>query len=178
LGKTTSKGWPRLYACRAWIEFSRARLYIAAGSEKAMRRSRQRLYVIGAVGAVLALAAGLTLFGLREQVSYFYPPSEIAAKAKPGDQVRVGGLVVAGSIAQEADGAVAFVVTDNKGEVAVRYRGVPPDLFGENQGVVAEGVWRGEPVFTASRILAKHDENYMPKEVVEALKDSGEWKGK
>lgn len=142
-----------------------------------MRRSRQRLIVIAAVGAILALASGLTLFGLRERVSYFYKPSEIALKAKPGENVRIGGLVVVGSVSRLANGGVAFAVTDQVGELKVHYADQPPDLFAPGQGVVAEGVWQGAPVFEASRILAKHDENYMPKEVVEALKDSGEWKG-
>jgi cytochrome c-type biogenesis protein CcmE len=142
-----------------------------------MRRSRQRLIVIGAVGAILAFASGLTLFGLRERVSYFYAPSEIALKAKPGENVRIGGLVVVGSVKRMDDGGVAFAVSDQKGALNVRFAGQPPDLFAQGQGVVAEGVWRAAPVFEASRILAKHDENYMPKEVVEALKTSGEWKG-
>jgi cytochrome c-type biogenesis protein CcmE len=148
-----------------------------APSKKPMRRSRQRLILIGAAGCVLALAAGLTLFALRDQVAYFYAPSEIAAKAKSGEHVRVGGLVVEGSVTRDAQGALLFAVTDQVGVLNVRYEGQPPDLFSEGEGVVAEGVWRADSVFTADRVLAKHDENYMPKEVVEALKQKGEWKG-
>jgi len=141
-----------------------------------MRKSSRRLIVIAAAGSLLALAAGLTLYGLKDSVAYFYAPSDVVSKAKPGERVRIGGLVEAGSVSH-ANGAVAFKVTDGSGVVAVRYQGDPPDLFGENEGVVAEGVWRGDDVFTAERILAKHDEKYMPREVVEALKARGEWKG-
>jgi cytochrome c-type biogenesis protein CcmE len=132
--------------------------------------------VIVAAGTLLALAAGLTLYGLKDSVAYFYAPSEVVAKAKTGERVRIGGLVEAGSVSR-VDGVISFRVTDGSGVVAVSYRGDPPDLFAENEGVVAEGVWRGGDTFAAERILAKHDENYMPREVVEALKAKGEWKG-
>ncbi len=141
-----------------------------------MRKSSRRLVVIAVAGALLSLAAGLTLFGLKDSVAYFYAPSEVVAKAKPGERVRIGGLVEAGSVARSG-GAISFRVTNGAGSVAVRYQGDPPDLFAENEGVVAEGVWRGAEVFEAERILAKHDEKYMPREVVEALKERGEWKG-
>ena len=141
-----------------------------------MRKSRRRLVVIAAAGALLALAAGLTLYGLKDSVAYFYAPSEIVAKAKAGERVRIGGLVEAGSVSR-AGGVINFKVTDGVGAIAVLYEGDPPDLFAENQGVVAEGVWRGGDTFAAERILAKHDEKYMPREVVEALKAKGEWKG-
>ncbi len=141
-----------------------------------MRKSSRRLIVITAAGALLALAAGLILYGLKDSVAYFYKPSEITAKAAPGERVRVGGLVEVGSVSR-AGGAITFKVTDGVGAIAVSYQGDPPDLFGENEGVVAEGVWRGDETFAAERILAKHDENYMPREVVEALKAKGEWKG-
>jgi cytochrome c-type biogenesis protein CcmE len=141
-----------------------------------MRKSTRRLAVIAVAGVLLALAAGLTLYGLKDSVAYFYPPSEVAAKARAGERVRIGGLVEAGSVAR-AGGAIRFRVTDGVGAVSVSYQGDPPDLFAENEGVVAEGVWRGETVFAAERVLAKHDEQYMPREVVEALKARGEWKG-
>jgi cytochrome c-type biogenesis protein CcmE len=141
-----------------------------------MRKSTRRLVVIGVAGVLLSLAAGLTLYGLKDSVAYFYAPSDVVAKAKTGERVRVGGLVEAGSVSREGV-TLKFRVTDGVGAVAVRYEGDPPDLFGENEGVVAEGVWRGEAVFAAERILAKHDEKYMPREVVEALKKRGEWKG-
>jgi cytochrome c-type biogenesis protein CcmE len=135
------------------------------------------MIVIAAAGALLAAAAGLTLVGLRDQVVFFYAPSELAEKSKPGERVRIGGLVEEGSSARLANGDFAFRVTDGAGVVNVRYAGDPPDLFRENQGVVAEGVLGPSGVFKADRVLAKHDENYMPKEVAEALKKSGEWRG-
>ena len=141
-----------------------------------MRKSSRRLIVIGVAAVLLSLAAGLTLYGLKDSVAYFYSPSEVVAKAKVGERVRIGGLVEEGSVRREA-GVLSFRVGNGAGVVAVRYAGDPPSLFGEKEGVVAEGVWRGEQVFTAERILAKHDESYMPREVVEALKERGEWKG-
>jgi cytochrome c-type biogenesis protein CcmE len=141
-----------------------------------VRRTHQRLIVIGVAGALLVAATGLVLAGLSNQVNFFYGPHELAAQAKPGQKVRIGGLIEAGSIRREADGALAFKIRDEADAVNVRYMGVPPDLFGENQGVMVEGVYQGGPVFTADTILAKHDENYMPKEVADALKRSGRWK--
>lgn len=142
-----------------------------------MRRRNQRLILIAVIGALLALAGGLTLFGLRDSVVFFYAPAEIAAKAQPGQRVRIGGLVETGSFTRAGEES-RFVVTDNVATLPVSYRGALPDLFREGQGVVAEGVWRGEGVFVADRVLARHDETYMPREVAEALKERGEWKGK
>lgn len=141
-----------------------------------MRRRDQRLIVILAAGALLALAAALTLIGLRDSVVYFVAPSEIAEKAEPGQRVRLGGLVVEGSVRREAE-VVYFSVTDGAAQIDVRYAGLLPDLFTEGQGVVAEGVWTPGAPFEAARVLAKHDETYMPREVAEALKQRGEWKG-
>jgi cytochrome c-type biogenesis protein CcmE len=143
-----------------------------------VRRSRQRMIVIGAAGVLLSGAVALALLGAKDSVAYFYAPSDLAQKAQAGERVRIGGMVAAGSIAKDpASETVTFTVRDNVGAVQVRYEGIPPDLFGENQGVVAEGVWRGGTVFEADRILAKHDETYMPREVVDALKEKGEWRG-
>jgi cytochrome c-type biogenesis protein CcmE len=142
-----------------------------------VRRRDQRLIVIGAAGLMLAIAAGLTLTGLSGSVTYFVAPSELAQKAQPGRQLRLGGLVVAGSVRRDSEGALLFAVTDNTSQVEVRYEGVAPDLFREGQGVVAEGTWVEGAPFQASRLLAKHDETYMPREVTEALKQRGEWKG-
>jgi len=141
-----------------------------------MRRRNQRLILIAVIGGLLALAAGLTLYGLRDSVVYFYAPSEIAEKAQDGQRVRIGGLVEAGSVVRD-DARVTFVVTDGAAALPVTYNGPLPDLFREGQGVVAEGVWRASGGFEAARVLAKHDENYMPREVAEALKERGEWKG-
>lgn len=141
-----------------------------------MRRRDQRLMIIGVAGAVLVLAATLTFAGLRDSVVYFVAPSELSTKAEAGQRVRLGGLVVEGTVHTEAN-VTTFSVTDGATEVQVRYEGLLPDLFREGQGVVCEGEWApGEP-FQADRVLAKHDENYMPREVAEALKQRGEWKG-
>ncbi|MEZ5961992.1 MAG: cytochrome c maturation protein CcmE [Hyphomonadaceae bacterium] len=141
-----------------------------------MRRRDQRLMIIGVAGAVLALAAALTFAGLRDSVVYFVAPSELAAKAQPGQRVRLGGLVVEGTVRREGT-ITTFSVTDGAVEVLVRTHDELPDLFREGQGVVCEGQYVPGQAFEADRVLAKHDENYMPREVAEALKERGEWKG-
>ncbi|MCX7359795.1 MAG: cytochrome c maturation protein CcmE [Alphaproteobacteria bacterium] len=141
-----------------------------------MRRRDQRLMIIGVAGAVLVLAATLTFAGLRDSVVYFVAPSELAGKAQPGQRIRLGGLVVEGTVQRIGDVAT-FSVTDGATAVQVRYEGLLPDLFREGQGVVCEGRWQPGQAFEADRVLAKHDENYMPREVAEALKQRGEWKG-
>lgn len=143
---------------------------------KKMRRRDQRLMIISVAGAVLVLAATLTFAGLRDSVVYFVAPSELAEKAQPGQRIRLGGLVVEGTVQRVGDVAT-FSVTDGATAVQVRYEGLLPDLFREGQGVVCEGHWRPGEAFEADRVLAKHDENYMPREVAEALKQRGEWKG-
>lgn len=142
-----------------------------------MRRRDQRLMMIAAAGAVLVLAATLTFVGLRDSVTFFVAPSELAEKAQAGQRVRLGGLVVEGTLRRDPDGAMRFGVTDGAAQVDVRYEGLLPDLFREGQGVVAEGVWTPGGAFEAERVLAKHDETYMPREVAEAIKQRGEWKG-
>ena len=141
-----------------------------------MRRRDQRLMIIGVAGAVLVLAATLTFAGLRESVVYFVAPSELSEKAEAGQRVRLGGLVVEGTV-ERAGNIATFSVTDGATSVQVRYEGQLPDLFREGQGVVCEGRWQPGQPFIADRVLAKHDENYMPREVAEALKQRGEWKG-
>lgn len=142
-----------------------------------MRRRDQRLIMIATAGAVLVAAMALTFWGLRDSVVYFVAPSELSERAQPGQRVRLGGLVVEGTLRRDADGAMRFAVTDGAVQVEVRYDGVLPDLFREGQGVVAEGSWRPGQAFEAERVLAKHDETYMPREVAEAIKQRGEWKG-
>ncbi|MGE0595441.1 MAG: cytochrome c maturation protein CcmE [Hyphomonadaceae bacterium] len=142
-----------------------------------MRRRDQRLLILGAAAIVLVGAGALTMAGLSSSVVYFYAPSELAERATPGQSIRLGGLVREGSVVRDADGATRFVVTDGGAEAEVRYEGVLPDLFREGQGVVAEGIYTPDAIFEASRVLAKHDETYMPREVAEALKQRGEWKG-
>jgi cytochrome c-type biogenesis protein CcmE len=140
-------------------------------------KARRRLMVLAAAAPVLALAVGLSLYAMRDAVVFFYGPSEAQAQHVPaGRMVRIGGLVEPGSISRRADGALLFRITDRAAQVQTLYKGEPPDLFREGQGVVAQGVFDGSGVFQASQILAKHDERYMPKEVVNALKKSGEWR--
>lgn len=141
-------------------------------------KARRRLTLVAAIAPVLALAVGLTLWGMRNSISYFYTPSQAdAAKPAPGKPVQLGGLVEAGSVVKHPDGRVAFTVTDRIATDRVEYQGDLPDLFREGQGIVAEGSYRPDGVFAAKRVLAKHDETYMPKEVAEALKSQGEWRG-
>lgn len=140
-----------------------------------MTRKQKRMAVIAGLGSVLVVAAGLVLFALRDQIVFFYSPSEVAQRGVAvGTPIRLGGLVKAGSWQQQGQSNV-FVVTDGTTDVQAHYVGILPDLFREGQGVVAEGSLSNDGSFVATTVLAKHDENYMPKEVVEALKASGEW---
>lgn len=143
-----------------------------------MTRKRRRLYVVAAAMACLGLATGLVLLAFQDSIVFFRSPSEIAAlKPAPDQRLRLGGLVEEKSVRKLGDGVTtAFRVTDLNMSVEVTYRGILPDLFREGQGVVAEGRMNGAGVFIASTVLARHDENYMPKEVAEALKKSGRWK--
>jgi cytochrome c-type biogenesis protein CcmE len=141
-----------------------------------MTRKKRRLVLIGAAGAVLALSAALVLIALRDRIVFFYSPSEIAERAlPPGTRIRLGGLVEDGSVERATDGSVSFAVTDMSKTIRVDYRGILPDLFREGQGIVAEGVLTGAGALSADNVLAKHDENYMPREVVDALKAQGVW---
>jgi cytochrome c-type biogenesis protein CcmE len=141
-----------------------------------MTRKRRRLYVVLGGLATLAVVSGLVLSAMHDTLVFFYSPSELHAK-NPGTRlVRIGGLVENGTVAHTADGkTIDFKVTDGSEDVAVSYRGVLPDLFREGQGVVVEGNLAGDGTFRAAEVLAKHDENYMPREVVDALKKSGHW---
>jgi cytochrome c-type biogenesis protein CcmE len=142
------------------------------------RTARRRLTVVATAAPVLALAAGLALYGLRHSISYFYTPAQAeAAHVQAGQAIQLGGLVDRGSVARSADGAVRFVVSDHTAHAPVVFRGDLPDLFREGQGVVAIGAFDARGVFVASAILAKHDERYMPRELSRALKARGEWRG-
>ena len=127
--------------------------------------------------ALLGGAVGLVLFAARDTLVYFYSPTEVAQKHLPqGRAMRIGGLVEEGSVVRHADGTnITFAVTDLQNRIIVRYTGLLPDLFREGKGIVAEGKMDAEGNFIASSVLAKHDENYMPPEVAEALKKSGQW---
>jgi cytochrome c-type biogenesis protein CcmE len=127
---------------------------------------------------LLAGAAALALKALERNIVFFVTPTELAERpGKPGQHVRLGGLVADGSVKREQGSArVDFVVTDGAGQVSVVYEGILPDLFREGQGVVVEGAVGADGLFVAKRVLAKHDETYMPPEVAEALKRSGQWR--
>jgi len=141
-------------------------------------KARRRLWVVAAVTPVLALAVGLSLYAMRDSVTFFFSPSEATVeKAPAGRVVRLGGLVEAGSVTRGADGEVAFAVTDNLATTRVVYQGDLPDLFREGQGVVAQGAFLPDRSFRATQVLAKHDENYMPREVADTLKKQGHWQG-
>lgn len=143
-----------------------------------MKPKHQRLAFIAVSMAFLCVAVLFTLQAFRENLVFFYSPSDLAAKpAAAGRLIRIGGLVEAGSVTHGEDGATAFTVTDGAASVHVEYRGLLPNLFREGQGIVAEGTLTAPGRFEAKTVLAKHDETYMPREVVDALKRSGHWKG-
>jgi len=141
-----------------------------------MTRKGRRLAMIGGALAVVGIAAGLALYALSDNIVFFYSPSDLVAKkAAPGAHVRIGGLVETGSVAKSDGGRLDFKITDGASDVKVSYEGLPPDLFREGQGVVAEGVFDASGHIRADTILAKHDERYMPREVVDSLKKQGRW---
>jgi cytochrome c-type biogenesis protein CcmE len=141
-----------------------------------MTRKQRRLVLIVLAGIVLAVAAGLILYALSDRIVFFNSPSDVAAgKMPPGTRIRMGGLVLDGSVVKSADGKVTFTVTDGNANIPVAFTGILPDLFREGQGVVAEGALMADGSLDADTVLAKHDERYMPKEVVDALKESGRW---
>ena len=139
-------------------------------------RKQKRLAVIAGLALVVALATTLVLVALRDQIVFFYSPSDVVAReVAAGTPMRLGGLVKDGSWTRDGQDN-SFVVTDGAEDIAARYTGILPDLFREGQGVVAEGSMGPDGTFIATNVLAKHDENYIPKEVVDALKASGEWR--
>jgi cytochrome c-type biogenesis protein CcmE len=140
-----------------------------------MTKKRRRLALLLVCGLGVGSAAALTLMAFRQNLMYFVSPTDLAKANYDGRQVRLGGLVQQGSVKRNEAALVTFKVTDGKSAVPVTYKGILPDLFREGQGVVVLGAAGTDGVFRASEVLAKHDENYMPKEVVEALKKSGEW---
>jgi cytochrome c-type biogenesis protein CcmE len=141
-------------------------------------KARRRLWIVAAAAPVLALAVGLSLWAMKDNVTYFFSPSEVTEEAAPaGRVIRLGGLVEAGSVVKGADGTVVFVITDNAGTAKVSYHGDLPDLFREGQGIVAQGTFRPDRTYEASQVLAKHDETYMPREVADTLKKQGHWQG-
>jgi cytochrome c-type biogenesis protein CcmE len=145
-----------------------------------MTRKRRRLWILLASGIGLGSAAALTLSAFSENLVFFVAPSDLVARhPTPGRTFRLGGMVEAGSVQKTVvDGhpAARFRVTDGKDAVAVSFVGILPDLFREGQGVVTLGELQSDGSFRASEVLAKHDENYMPKDVAAALKRAGYWK--
>jgi cytochrome c-type biogenesis protein CcmE len=133
----------------------------------ALKPKHQRLVLVVIALVALVGAALLAAWALRNQASYFYVPSDIAAAPPaPGQAVRLGGMVEAGSLRTRTDGVtIDFVVGDGKARVPVVFSGIVPDLFVEGSGVVAEGSLRADGTFAATNLLAKHDENYMPREL-------------
>ena len=135
-------------------------------------KRKKRMILIGVMLVGVAVAAGFALQAFNENLMFFYTPSEVMAGDAPtGRMIRVGGLVTDGSVQRQSDGlTVQFDVTDNDKTVTVQYTGILPDLFREGQGIVAHGRLQDDQLFVAEEVLAKHDENYMPPEVADALK--------
>jgi cytochrome c-type biogenesis protein CcmE len=139
-------------------------------------KRRKRLLLILLMVAGVAVAAGIALKAFNENLMFFYSPSNVVAGEAPLNHlIRVGGLVTNGSVQRQSDGlTVKFDVTDNAETITVQYTGILPDLFREGQGIVAHGRLNNDRLFIADEVLAKHDENYMPPEVADALKASHE----
>ena len=139
---------------------------------KGLKKTR-RIQVIIASAVLLALATGLIGFALKDGINLFRAPSQVLAEPPaPTEIFRLGGLVKKGSLVRGDALEVSFLVTDGAAEIEVIYRGILPDLFSEEQGMIAMGRF-ADGIFTASEILAKHDEDYMPKEVMDALREQG-----
>jgi cytochrome c-type biogenesis protein CcmE len=136
---------------------------------------RRRLILILLLVAGAGMAVTLTVYALRQNINLFFAPSQIAAGEAPADRViRVGGLVVKGSVKRDPDTLkVAFALTDNNATIDVHFQGILPDLFREGQGIIARGKLGAGNVVEADEVLAKHDENYMPPEVAESMKKAG-----
>jgi len=137
---------------------------------------KKRLALIAALLLGVSLAVGFALTALQQNINLFYTPTQIAdGEAPQGTRIRAGGMVEKGSVQRSADSLdVRFVVTDFHRSVPITYRGILPDLFREGQGIVALGRLGADGVVVADEVLAKHDEKYMPPEVTQALKDSGQ----
>lgn len=143
-----------------------------------MTRKQKRLAIIGSGLAVLGLSVALVMFALRQEIVFFKTPSDLVeAPVTAGTRLRLGGLVEKGSVVRGEGTKVSFVVTDTIKAMKVSYEGILPDLFREEQGIVAEGAVGADGTFVADTVLAKHDETYMPKEVADSLKEKGIWQG-
>ena len=141
-----------------------------------MKHKYKRLSLVLLSLLLFGAATGLILAAFEDNIVFFYSPTDLGVKKPaPHQRLRIGGLVERGSVEKSSKGVVAFTITDTSQNIQVRYKGILPDLFREGQGVVAEGYLSG-PLFLAEQVLAKHDENYMPPEVADAIKKSGNWK--
>ncbi|MEM8950345.1 MAG: cytochrome c maturation protein CcmE [Pseudomonadota bacterium] len=139
-------------------------------------RKKQRMILVAVAVLLLGGATALVMTALSDSVAFFATPTDIAeGKVDKSKYFRIGGLVVDGSVSRHDDGVVAFALTDQANDVVVNYAGILPDLFREGQGIVAQGTIDADGTFIASEVLAKHDENYMPAEVAESLKQAGMW---
>ena len=136
---------------------------------------KQRLLIVLGAFAGVALAVGLLLYAISENINLFYTPQQVVSGEAPvGQRMRVGGLVVDGTVRRDAESLkVQFDITDGAGSFTVYYHGILPDLFREGQGVVANGTLLSQDRFEATEVLAKHDETYMPPEVQDALQRAG-----
>lgn len=140
-------------------------------------RKQKRLMLIAGLGIVLAIGVGAILYGLRSKITYFYSPTDLVEKHIGTDRAfRLGGLVKVESLFKDGEN-ISFIVTDGETDIKVSYIGILPDLFREGQGVIAQGRLNDKGTFDAANVLAKHDETYMPREISEALKEQGNWKG-
>ena len=141
-----------------------------------MTRKQYRMVWILSVGVVLFAAVGLTLFALRSGISYAMSPSELkVAQINAGDKIRLFGLVKEGSVKKSDGLEVTFELTDLENSVSVVFNDILPDLFREKQGIITEGQLDQNGVFVAETVLAKHDENYVPRELADTLKEKGLW---
>ncbi|MCA3561472.1 MAG: cytochrome c maturation protein CcmE [Aestuariivirga sp.] len=144
-----------------------------------MTRKQKRLSLILGGLAVLGLAAGLVLYALSGTITFFHTPSDLAdTHVQAGQRIRLGGMVENGSVKKGPGTVTSFAVTDTLQTVTVSYDGILPDLFREGQGVVTEGKMQPDGTFVADTVLAKHDENYMPRELANSLKEKGVKLGK
>lgn len=139
-----------------------------------MKSRHKKLALIGGALAIIGIIAALVLNALNSNIALYISPTDVAAgKAPQGKAFRIGGMVKEGSIARQADGVtIAFIMTDTEKDITVHYKGILPDLFKEGKGAVAQGKLAADGSFTASEVLAKHDENYMPPEAAKALDDA------
>ena len=144
-----------------------------------MNPKYKRLLILVLILSILGLATKLVLMALKENIIYFYTPNELREKygevENINNKIRIGGLVLKGSVIIDKNISI-FKITDKKNEIKVFYKGQLPDLFREGQGIVAEGIFQDNKLI-ANQVLAKHDENYMPPEVADALIKNGVWKG-